>query len=142
MKLPRYGLACVTIFSLFAVFFQINSGLAQESTLRVGTAEVDITPHPGLCLSGYAARKDSVAKGALDPLYARALILEGKEGKVALIVLDLIGNFEEEKSDRIRFTAKASYGIEDVIFIATHTHSGPNFGGRASVVRADWFIGQ
>ncbi len=50
----------------------------QGATFRAGVAKVDITPPPGLPMYGFFDRiKDNkLATGTLDPLYARALVIE------------------------------------------------------------------
>ena len=112
---------------------------AQGSTLSAGTEVVDITPPPGLGQAGYAARGDKKADGMLDPLYARILVLKGMNTKVALVTLDLVGNFEEYLNEEIRREAKNSCGVEHVLFAPSHTHSGPSFGGRASKgITGEW----
>lgn len=107
---------------------------AQVSTFRVGTAQIDITPPPGLNLAGYAARK-SGAIGVLDPLYAKIVVMSGKGEKVALVNLDLANIFDEPQLEQIRKDALTTCGIDQVIFCSTHTHSGPNFGGSISDVQ-------
>ena len=132
MKDKKYTMIFTVVCVVTVLALSFNITRAQQSTLRVGVSEVDISPPPGLGQAGYAARKGT-ATGTLDPLFARVLVLEGKNSKAALIAQDLIGNFDEDKLNMIRKQVKDAHGIEDVVFTATHTHSGPSFGGRASV---------
>ena len=60
---------------------------AQAAGLKAGVAKVEITPPVGEKMWGYSARKEP-AKGVLDPLYARVLVLEVGEKKLSLVVLD------------------------------------------------------
>lgn len=100
-----------------------SPGLGKE--LQAGAASIDIRPPEGIAMAGFSARAGT-SKGVLDPLQARALVLEGKDRAVALVTLDLIGPLPPRQLDAIRSRVKSSCGIEDVIFSASHTHSGPN----------------
>lgn len=97
---------------------------AQAAGLKAGVAKVEITPPLGEKMWGYAARKEP-AKGVLDPLYARVLVLEAGEKKLGLVVLDLGRPFGPAQIDRLRATARQSSGISYLLVQATHTHSGP-----------------
>ncbi len=61
---------------------------ATNLSLRGGVAEVDITPPVGLPMWGYAARS-APSRGILDALFARVLVLEVGEQRLALVTLDL-----------------------------------------------------
>jgi neutral ceramidase len=97
---------------------------AGAKELQAGAATVELKPPEGMLMAGYGART-AVSKGVLDPLHAKILVLEGKENAVALVTLDLVGVLPTAQLDEIRARVKASSGIEDVIFNASHTHSGP-----------------
>src|SRR5215471_334984 len=71
---------------LLIVFLSI--GNAWAATLKAGVVKVDITPPPGVSLWGFSDRK-SPATGTLDPLYARVLVVEAGDKRVALISVDL-----------------------------------------------------
>jgi len=94
------------------------------ATLRAGVAKVDITPPPGEKMWGYFNRL-APAKGTLDPLYARVLVLEVGEKRLALVVLDLGRTFGPASLERIREAARKASGISYVLVQATHTHAGP-----------------
>src|SRR5438477_1148630 len=57
--------------------------------LKAGAARADITPPVGYPMWGYAARHDAPSQGVLDPLQARALVLEAAGVKLAVVSLDL-----------------------------------------------------
>lgn len=92
------------------------------ATLRAGVAKVDITPPVGLPMWGYTLRDST---GTLDPLYARVLVLEVGEKRLALVTLDLGRCFGHESLERLRATVRQSSGITYVLAAASHTHSGP-----------------
>jgi len=58
------------------------------ATLRAGVAKVDITPAGKEVLWGYESRL-APATSTLDPLYARVLVLEVGDKRLALVTLDL-----------------------------------------------------
>lgn len=115
MRLSRTGLLLGLVILLLAP-------AAWASTLKAGVAKVDITPPPGLPLWGYELR---AATGTLDPLYARVVILEVGEKRVALVALDLGRTFGRGSIEQIREAARKSSGISYVLVSATHDHSAP-----------------
>jgi len=92
--------------------------------LKAGVARVDITP-PGLPMYGYADRTQP-ATGTLDPLYARVLVLEAGERRMALVTLDLGRVFGPASLARLRESVQKSSGISALLITASHTHAGPN----------------
>jgi neutral ceramidase len=94
------------------------------ATLKAGVAKVDITPPPGVPMWGFAARK-TPSVGTLDPLFARVLVLDVDEQRIALVTLDLGRTFGPASLNRLREEAKKSSGVAYVLLAATHTHSGP-----------------
>jgi hypothetical protein len=95
------------------------------SILRAGAARVDITPPPGIDLSGYGARQNP-ATGVRDPLYTRALVLEDDRRQIAVVSCDILG-FDRELADDARARIERATGIPglQVLLAATHTHGGP-----------------
>jgi len=95
---------------------------------RAAVAQVDITPPGAELMWGYESRRQP-ATGALDPLYARVLMLEaGPEGAVrrlALVTLDLGRSFGPTSLARLRESAKQSSRIDCLLVAASHTHSAP-----------------
>ncbi len=94
--------------------------------LRIGTAQIDITPLPGLPLMGNF-RDDYLARGVHDPLRAKAVVFEGAGGaKAALLAVDLC-MVDRANVALMRRVVAASSGVpaENVLMHATHTHSGP-----------------
>jgi neutral/alkaline ceramidase-like enzyme len=93
--------------------------------MKTGIAQIDITPKPGVRLSGFAARTQP-SVGILDPLYAKALYLTEGDTKLLWLHCDLIG-FEREIVLSMRRWARTALELrgDQVILSATHTHSGP-----------------
>jgi neutral ceramidase len=84
--------------------------LAQETGQRLlaGTAKINITPHSTEPLH--------------DSVYARTLVLQSGDLKIALVSVDL-GIFT---SERIQKICKEQYGISEVLLCSSHNHSGPH----------------
>ena len=66
----------------------LMSHSAKGAPLKAGVAKVDITPPTGVLMWGYFDRL-TPSKATLDPLYARVLVLEAGETRLALVALDL-----------------------------------------------------
>lgn len=100
----------------------------QAVTLKAAVEKVDITPPPGLPMYGFFDRihDNKLSTGTLDPLYARVLVLEVGEKRLALVTLDLGRTFGEAELAELRLDVKREAGISDLIVAASHTHSGPN----------------
>lgn len=92
--------------------------------LRVGVAEVEITPPLGYRMGGYF--RDRFADGVRDPLFVKAMVLEQGGTKAALVLADLPG-MPASVSGPARDRARASTGIprDHIVISATHTHTGP-----------------
>jgi neutral ceramidase len=94
------------------------------ANLRAGTAKVDITPTGGEQLWGYEDRVKP-ATGALDPLYARVLVLETGDARLAIVTLDLGRTFGPPAIQQLRESARRSSKISCLLVTASHTHSAP-----------------
>ncbi len=94
--------------------------------IRAGAAIVDITPTPGVPMSGFAART-LPAEGVHDGLTVRAVVI----GETAIVVADVIG-IDAAMSARIR--KRCALPAENIVVAALHTHGGPvSMAGRLSV---------
>src|SRR5258708_32668023 len=109
------------LFTLFA------TALAPAQTIRVGTAQVDITPPPGMPMAGYYSAR--LLKGVHDDLHAKAIVMaltsQGSP-KVAIVACDLIG-IPPGVIEEARQLILASTAIPgtNVMISATHSHTGP-----------------
>ena len=100
--------------------------------LRAGAASVDITPRLGGTTLGYV-RPDMAVDGVHTRLTGRALVLQDRDTKVALLATDLA--FPLSKDDVIARVADLGYTHANVVYTGTHTHSGPED-------LADWQVEQ
>jgi hypothetical protein len=91
----------------------------------IGASQIDITPAPGVELSGFAARVQP-STGVLDPLFAKTIHLAWGETELLWVHCDLIG-FDRTIVEEFRGWALREYGLnqEQVLLTATHTHAGP-----------------
>ena len=96
-------------------------------SLKAGIAKAVITPPVGVRLCGYTARTQP-SIGVLDDLYAKALVLDDGEKRLALVVCDLLWVGKELVNDiRKRIREQADIKEENVMIAAIHTHCGPDF---------------
>ncbi len=114
-------LQCLALSGLLIV--GLPAAVAAAS-LTAGFASVEITPPTGLGMYGFANR-DGGARGVLDPLMARVLVLEAGDRRLALVAMDLGEPPATEWIRRLRQNAAKSAGVAYVLVAATHTHSGP-----------------
>ncbi|HWB84676.1 MAG TPA: neutral/alkaline non-lysosomal ceramidase N-terminal domain-containing protein [Bryobacteraceae bacterium] len=103
--------------------------LPATAQLRVGRAAVDITPPVGVPMAGYYYVR--VSEGVHDPLHAKALVLEENGVKAAMVALDLVG-IPRKFVDAAREQIGKTTGVPpaNVMISATHSHTGPEMGGR------------
>lgn len=110
----------VAIF-LFVLVFAGGS----YAEFKAGFAKVDITPQKPTPMWGYGARHDALSKGVLDPLQAKALVIQAGGEKLALVGLDLGRSPTEAMMVRIRQAVKDGAGVGHVMIVGSHTHYGP-----------------
>jgi neutral ceramidase len=95
---------------------------AMAAEFRAGVATVDLQPPTGIPMAGYDVR---YSKGTLDPIEARVLAMSDGSRTVALVTLDLCYTFDPPVLADIRAGVQGS--VDEVIFHASHTHSGPTY---------------
>jgi hypothetical protein len=103
---------------------QREAPLPSAAELKAAADQTDITPPLGHLLWGYSDRKQG-ATNVLDPLLARVLVLDDGSRRVAIVTLDLGRSFGPPFMQAVRQRVKNSARIEQVFFMASHTHSGP-----------------
>lgn len=103
-------------------------------SMRVGAAEVDVTPLPGVPMGGYALR-GTVSRGHWLRLYAKALYVEGADGVPLVLVSVDTWSVSDGLADRVAEIVRGRpggerIGRENLLIAATHSHHG--VGGIAS----------
>lgn len=108
----------VLIIILLSSFYQKSF-----SSLKGGTAKVNITPPIGICW----AFDDKPMVDIADELYAKALILDDGNTKIVLISTDLLW-VPAGMTSEIRRLIKEKTDIpeKNILVCATHTHYVPN----------------
>ncbi len=106
------------------VFLWFGQTSARAAELIAGAARIDITPPIGFPMWGYGDRHDAKCEGVLDPLQARALVLEIGGQRIALVSLDLGRAPTRATTAAIRKRVQAE-GINEVFLVGSHTHHGP-----------------
>jgi len=95
-----------------------------KASLKVGAAEVDITPPIGVGMVGGLEPRYSI--GVDDPLLVKALVIESLGTRLAIVALDLC-SLPRRFGDACVKAASRKTGIpaDHIIWCATHTHTGP-----------------
>jgi neutral ceramidase len=99
---------------------------AAEPDWKVGLAQIKITPEQPVLMSGYASRTKPFEKVVAD-LYAKALVLEDRDGHRGVIVTsDLLG-FPADVAEPIceRIQKKTGLKREQILLNSAHNHAGP-----------------
>jgi hypothetical protein len=109
--------------SAFLLLSLLGPAAAAAGELKAGTARVEITPSSLMPMYGYANRKCGPANGTHDPLFAKVLVLEAGDSRMALVTADL-GSLV---SDNLRRDVASKLGIPVLLLAASHTHSAPAF---------------
>lgn len=99
--------------------------------LYAGVARANITPPVGIEMGGCRARLGvSVSQGVLDELCGTAVVLGRSETELALVSCDLVAIYDDlAASVRHQVTERTGIPGDHVMIGASHTHSGPGYGG-------------
>jgi neutral ceramidase len=102
----------------------VGAASASAAEFKAASAKADITPAGSVDLWGYSDRSGP-AVGTHDQLFAKVLLLDDSTHRVALVTLDLGRTFGVESMESVRRRVRDSAHVEQVLFFASHTHSGP-----------------
>lgn len=125
--LSRLSLAAATAALLLTA--------SASAELRVGRAQVDITPGKGMPMAGYYSVR--LSEGTHDPLMAKTIVLEQGGVKAAMVACDLVA-LPREMVVKAREIVSQTTSVpgENVMISATHTHTGPEMGLRLKGIDA------
>ncbi len=98
---------------------------ADEANFKVGFAKRDITPTAPTPMWGYGARKDALSQGVLDPLLAKAVVIEAGGQRLAIVGTDIGRGPTPAMMDQIRKTVAEKAGVSTVLISGSHSHHGP-----------------
>lgn len=101
------------------------AALAAETPFRAGHARVEITPEKPLPMWGYGERRDAMAVGARDPLFADCVVIEAGAERLAIVGLDLGRSPGDPMFSRILESVRASVGVGQILMSGSHTHHAP-----------------
>jgi hypothetical protein len=94
-----------------------------QPALRAGIARVEITPSKSMQMYGYSNRKCGPSNGTHDPLFAKALVLQAGDSRMAIVTMDL-GSIV---APRLGAEVASKLNIPTLLLSASHTHSAPSF---------------
>src|SRR5438874_9112570 len=121
----------ITIRHLFVLVLVLvchpaGAAASPDDSLKIGAAEIDITPPVGHRMAGYFDERFST--GIHDPLKAKAIVMRQGQEQVAMVFCDLVG-FALNVTTNARAQASHLTGIPaaNIVICATHSHTGPLF---------------
>jgi hypothetical protein len=119
---------CTAMVATICVFLATSVLQAKQSasSLRAGTAKIDITPEKPVKMAGYASRTE-LSQGVHDPLSARVVAFENNGKRLVLVSTDLIG-FYDGTADYMTKAILEECKLEpsELFLSAIHTHSAPS----------------
>jgi len=129
MSLMLHGQkVCTAMVATICVFLATSVLQAKQSasSLRAGTAKIDITPEKPVKMAGYASRTE-LSQGVHDPLSARVVAFENNGKRLVLVSTDLIG-FYDGTADYMTKAILEECKLEpsELFLSAIHTHSAPS----------------
>ncbi len=131
----RSSLLSLLLYCFVALAFTL-SPLVHAGELKIGKATTKITPPMGTPMAGYYFERG--ADGVLDDLFAKAMVIDDGQTKVALVVCDLI-SLPRYIVLRARELIQQQTGIpgDNVMISATHSHTGPVISGESALDELD-----
>ena len=100
----------------------VSPGLAASYEAAFGQAAVVNHSDP-IYLAGFGTNRQ--ATGYNDRLWARGVVVQREEARVAIVSLDLVGYFKNE-IDTIRAMVAPESAIDFVVVTSSHQHEGPD----------------
>lgn len=111
-----------------AILFWCETAVAAEAakTFRAGAAAIDISP-PKLPVIINGNMNEVLATEIMDPLHARALVLDDGTNQIAIVIVDSCA-MPRSLVDGAKGLARKATGIptDRMLIAATHTHSAPS----------------
>ena len=93
--------------------------------MRAGFGKYEITPPLGVELAGYGYYLERRAQRVLDPLYARAALLEDGGRRALIIACDLLGLSREVCGEVFERVKPLGVSADETMLLSVHTHTGP-----------------
>lgn len=126
MTTPIFRTSRIPIVAVLIAITIAVANANDPALLRVGVAEVDVTPPTGFPMAGYYHER--LAEGTIDSLKAKAIVFRDGDTVAALVVCDLIG-IATDLSREVRKRAAEKTGIpaSNIVVSATHSHTAPDY---------------
>lgn len=109
---------------MLSTFLVVSESHGAEN-FKAGFAKADITPTAPTPMWGYGARHDWLSRGVRDPLFAKALVIEAGDDRIALVGLDLGRSPGDPEFTQIKDAVKKKAGVSHVMLVGSHSHHGP-----------------
>jgi len=95
--------------------------------MKIGVAHVSMVPEGKVPLAGYGERYGKFATGVNDPVYARAIVIESGDTRMAMVSCDLCGLTAPMCTQAAEIVNKSGCNIpaDNIMVAGTHTHAGP-----------------
>ena len=116
------------VFIFLAATLVASTAVSDAEEFRAAATRVDITPPAELEMWGYSNRTTG-ATGMHDPLHACILVFDDGPTRLALVTLDLGRTFVPASMATVRRRVRAAARVQEVFFLASHTHSAPAVDG-------------
>jgi hypothetical protein len=123
---PFFRRALGIVAFLLSTVVAVGAARALETDWKIGLAKVKITPTGPVFMAGYAGRDHPSEKVASD-LHAKAMSLEDRDGKVAVLITADLVSLRDDICDSVAAALAEQTGLkrEQLLFNASHTHCGP-----------------
>ena len=93
--------------------------------MRAGFGKYEITPPLGVELAGYGYYLERRAQRVLDPIFARAVLLEDEGRRALIIACDLLGLSREVCGEVFERVKPLGVQEDEVMLVSVHTHTAP-----------------
>jgi hypothetical protein len=114
----------MVIACCLSLLLSVGAGAA-DATFQVGFAKRDITPQGATPMWGYGDRHALLSQGTADPLYAKAVVIEAGDQRLAIVGMDLGRGPTTAMMGQIRKAVAEQAGVGQVMISGSHTHHGP-----------------
>lgn len=123
--MQRNGLAGLFLGLMLALMVGQTESAEKNAkpVLKAGAAKVDISPPLGESVVG--GFRPFPATNIHDKLYAKCLVLDNGESRIAFIICDNLGITRDVYDEaRERIAKETNFPAQNILMAATHTHSG------------------
>ena len=93
--------------------------------MRAGYGKYELTPPMGVELAGFGYYLERRAQTIIDPLFARAVLLETENHRSLIISCEVLGLSRAVCAEVFEHAAKYGVAPENVVIVSVHTHTGP-----------------